>query len=97
VTRACHHVTRDVINQAGCLNERHNSPTSTTELPRDLSKLKSKFWKPLIAEFILDELCENVPRLECVGTGHAEHDVTLEEGRRFAFIYSVKQKYVPFL
>jgi len=60
------------------------------ELPRDMSKLKAKFRKPLIVEFILVEMFENDPHLKRVGIDHVELEVTLEEGRRFAFVYSVR-------
>jgi hypothetical protein len=67
------------------------------ELPRDLSKLKPKFRKPLIIEFILDELYENEHRpIKGPPALHVEPDVTLEKGRRFAFVFSVRH-YAMFL
>ena len=53
-----------------------------------MSKLKSKFRKPLIVEFILDEIVENESLPDCVTPRHVEPEVTLEEGRRFAFVYN---------
>ncbi len=56
------------------------------ELPRDLSKLKPKFRKPLNVEEILEELYDNEPHLKYNQVVDVEPEVTLKEGRRFAFV-----------
>jgi hypothetical protein len=66
------------------------------ELPRDLSKLLPKFRKPLNVEEILEELYSNEPRGTYCGAVDVEPEVTLEEGRRFAFVFSLRHN-GPFL
>ena len=61
------------------------------ELPRDTSKLKPKFRKPLNVEEILQELYFNEPRFKYNKVVDVEPEVTLEEGRRFAFVFIVRQ------
>jgi hypothetical protein len=63
------------------------------ELPRDLSKLKSKFPRPLIIEDILNELYDNEPRPQFQALSpdvNVEPDVALKKGLRFTFVYSLR-------
>jgi len=66
------------------------------ELPRDLSKLKAPFRKPLTVDNILNELYDNEPHFKYRGSEHREPEVILSEGLRFAFVFSPRHN-GPFL
>ena len=64
------------------------------DLPRDISKLKRRFFKPITVQVVLNELFENELVEDVVDTiTEVEPYGVLEEGRRFCFVYSERHKY----
>ena len=62
-------------------------------IPRDINKLKSKFFKPITLQVVLNEFFENEPVEDVDITAEVELDVVLEEGRSFCFVYSEGHTY----